>query len=171
MRKPYAKSAITPIKDAYFTSPTMRIGLRPLARAAGISPPAAKRSADYLISQNFLEKRSEGYSALHEERGFREEKRLWNLARLQQSGVIENIARQTAPDAIILFGSYGRGEDWERSDIDLALIGGKTASLKLETFEKALGREVKIHRLNRPSREFLNTLVNGIVVYGRWDPL
>ena len=72
------------------------------------------------------------------------------------------------PEAIILFGSYSRGEDTETSDIDLAVATTKKLSLNLTLYEKKLKRKISIHEitLEKVSEEFLNNLANGLVITG-----
>ena len=72
------------------------------------------------------------------------------------------------PEAVVLFGSYAQGEDTENSDIDLAIITKRKMNLNMQSFQKKLGRKIKIQELEKAkiTREFLTTLANGIVLAG-----
>ncbi|MBI2135854.1 nucleotidyltransferase domain-containing protein [Candidatus Woesearchaeota archaeon] len=72
--------------------------------------------------------------------------------------------------AVILFGSYSRGEDIEGSDIDIAILTNKKLELNLERYNKKLERHINIHEIlvEKISAEFKANLWNGIVLEGSW---
>lgn len=49
---------------------------------------------------------------------------------------IKDLAIECGVEKVILFGSRARGDNKERSDIDLAIEGGKTALFAVEAEEK-----------------------------------
>lgn len=49
---------------------------------------------------------------------------------------IKDLAIECGVEKVILFGSRARGDNRERSDIDLAIEGGKTALFAVEAEEK-----------------------------------
>jgi len=90
------------------------------------------------------------------------------LLRMQESGLVDFLADEFMPDAIVLFGSCARGEDIETSDIDL-LVVAKEKEVGLKKFESALKRKISLHfeeNVSEIPKELLNNMVNGIVVYG-----
>ena len=68
---------------------------------------------------------------------------------------------------MVLFGSFARGEDTEKSDIDIVVVGG-AGSANAGLFEEALGRKISIHELKPRDveKEFLFSLANGFVLHG-----
>ncbi len=68
----------------------------------------------------------------------------------------------------MVFGSYSKGEDTSKSDIDIAVVTKKQAKLDLNRFEKHLRKKISIYeiQISGSSKEFLNNLANGTVVYG-----
>lgn len=96
-------------------------------------------------------------------------KRLYNVYSLYDSGLVEYIKNfYEFPKAIILFGSYSNGADTEKSDIDLAVITDKKNLPELKKFGNSLERRLNIHLidLSNTSKEFINSLANGIVLEG-----
>lgn len=90
------------------------------------------------------------------------------LLRLNESGFIKDIVDTAAPDAVVLFGSASRGEDIEGSDVDL-LIVAKEVSFNIEKYETILQRNMHLlfePDLKKLTKELLNNIINGIVVYG-----
>ena len=75
---------------------------------------------------------------------------------------------ELSPKAIILYGSFAKGESLEESDIDLFVIG-KERKIKLEEFEKKLGRKIHLMFDDNPKNipnELKNNLINGVVLKG-----
>lgn len=94
-------------------------------------------------------------------------KHLVNLRILYESKIIEYLEEKAPGCAIVLFGSFARGEDLVNSDVDIAIIGSKRKSLQLESFEKALMRTVNVNffsSLKILSKEFRESICNGIVL-------
>ena len=96
-------------------------------------------------------------------------KRAYNIISIQESGLI-NLLRDKyeEPEAVVLFGSYSKGEDTSKSDIDVAIITKKHLDLDLNKFEKILRRKINIYEIQliESEKEFINSLANGIVIYG-----
>ena len=69
---------------------------------------------------------------------------------------------------LIVYGSYASGHATDESDIDLAIITKRKMNLNMQSFQKKLGRKIKIQELEKAkiTREFLTTLANGIVLAG-----
>ena len=99
-------------------------------------------------------------------------KKIFNLYRLERYLIIENIKETFQAEAIVLFGSFAKGEDIEESDIDLLIITNRkdediTDFLKI--YEKELNRKINLHvlpSLEKSSKEFKNAVANGIVLRG-----
>ena len=72
--------------------------------------------------------------------------------------------------AIIVFGSYAKGEDVENSDIDLYIETPSKKEIKLEKFGKILKRKIQIffykniHEIK--NIDLANNIINGIILNG-----
>ena len=86
---------------------------------------------------------------------------------LEESGLIEFLWQELCPEAIILYGSYAKGESINSSDIDLFIIG-KEKKIKISEYEKKLGKEVHLmfNDAKKIPKELKNNLINGIVLRG-----
>lgn len=96
-------------------------------------------------------------------------KRLSNLKKTYLSGMVDVLYKEYgAPEAIVLFGSYSRGEDVAKSDIDLAIVTKKGQTIDVDKYEKMFKRHVQVHLidLQRAGKGFLTNLANGIVLKG-----
>lgn len=154
-----------------FENPTKKIHVRELARELRISPPSVLKNADELAKKGLV-KIERGtltiISANAENRDFVRMKRVFNLQAIYESGLADYISEAYDPDAIVLFGSFSRGEDIERSDIDIAVVTVKRMTLDLSRFEKKLHRTISVHEITRKDVDgnFWNNITNGIVLEG-----
>ncbi|PIN89361.1 hypothetical protein COU60_04380 [Candidatus Pacearchaeota archaeon CG10_big_fil_rev_8_21_14_0_10_34_76] len=106
---------------------------------------------------------------------FKRAKIVYNLNFIYQSGLVEFLNQSyNNPKAIILFGSFRKGEDTSSSDIDIAIESDVAKDYKvlglreLSDFEKAIGRSIQIHEFNRKFIDdgLFNNIANGIVLMG-----
>ncbi len=99
-------------------------------------------------------------------------KRAYNLYSVYASGVVEQLADlYEEPEAIVLFGSFGKGEDAGKSDIDIAIITKKRISPDLRRFENVLGKHIHLVEIDirQAEKAFINSLANGIVLKGNLE--
>lgn len=106
---------------------------------------------------------------------FIKSKIVYNLNFVYQSGLVEFLNDYFKnPKAIILFGSFRKGEDISGSDIDIAIEveeGKEHEPLglrELSGFESTIGRRIQIHLFNRKyiDENLFNNIANGIVLFG-----
>lgn len=155
-----------------FDNPTKEFHARELARSTGLSIFAVLESIKELSKKDFISIQKKGNLKLIKAShsiNFIRAKRIRNLEKMYDSGLVNYLnGIYERPEAIILFGSYSRGDDVEKSDIDIAIIMKKHIELKLEKFERILSRKISVHEVDikKISKEFYNNLVNGIVLEG-----
>jgi len=101
--------------DAFYTQPEQWIHLRALARKTKASPNSLKPYLKQLVKQKIIEKRKKEkriqYRPKLESAEYLWHKRVHNLKKIYESGIIKTLEEYYSPKAIILFGSYSRGED------------------------------------------------------------
>lgn len=96
-------------------------------------------------------------------------KRVENLKQIYLSGLINYLSSELSGSTIILFGSFSRGEDTIKSDIDLAVIERKDKLLIIDRYEKILNRKINIQFYSswkeiKPNLK--NNILNGVVLKG-----
>ena len=99
----------------------------------------------------------------------------YNLMMLYNSGIIEEIKKSVGnPRAIILFGSYRKGDDNEKSDIDIAVevLGNKEPRIiEFGVIDKFLYRKnvvinLHIFSRNKVDLNLFSNIANGIILDG-----
>lgn len=98
-------------------------------------------------------------------------KKIHNLASLHESGLVTFLADEFPSAALVLFGSYSRGDDTEESDIDIAVVGynERRFAERLQPYEQQLGRHIEVHffkSMNDIHKDLRENIINGIVLEG-----
>lgn len=169
------KSTIQKVLTIFFENPSRDFHLRELSRILKLSMPTIISSTDKLAKEKLIIKEKcrviTKVTANRDNIEFARRKRLHNLELIYNLSLINYISESyNQPKAIILFGSFSRGEDIEKSDIDIAVITNKRLNMNLSEYEKKLKKAINLHEvdLDRISEEFKANLLNGIVLEGSW---
>jgi len=162
------------ILKIFFESPTKEFNVREAARILNIAPATASSQLKSFAKNGFILERKERnlilYKANLENSEYIEAKKYYNMLKIRESGIIEELDRFYIKPTIILFGSASEGLDIENSDIDLVIISENTKLMNVEKFEKKLNREVQmfavknIKDLGNP--HLINNIINGTVLQG-----
>jgi predicted nucleotidyltransferase len=148
--------------------------VRQIERVVKVPLPSVIRYTKELEKENIL-KRSEianviVYLADRTSQQFLLEKKLFNIMQLFSSGLIAFLVERLSNPTIVVFGSYSRGEDIEKSDIDFYIETPSKKKINLNKFEKALQRKIQFFIYNNiqnvENKELANNIVNGITLNG-----
>ncbi|MEM4263645.1 MAG: nucleotidyltransferase domain-containing protein [Candidatus Woesearchaeota archaeon] len=177
--KLYEETAKGKVLEVLFKYPEKEFSLSDLAKIAGV----AKANIGSIL-YNFqkaglilIEKLSNIWRIRANQTNLRfiRGKILYNLSSIYNSGLVEFLADYYKnPKAIVLFGSFRKGEDLSSSDIDIAIESDEakeyhTLSLReLSSFENLVGRKIQIHLFNRKNIDVgvFKNIANGIVLWG-----
>ena len=168
------KSVKTKIKNYFLLNPTIKLRVRQIERKVKVPLPSAIRYSMELEQEGILKSeeiaRIKVYSADRSSNEFLVEKKVYNFRVLISSNLINFLKGEYFNPAIILFGSFSRGEDVENSDIDLYLETPSRKKVNLSRFEKVLKRKIQLH-LHKSIKEIknyelANNIVNGITLNG-----
>jgi len=96
-------------------------------------------------------------------------KRTENLNIIYKSGLVDFLEENFPGTTIILFGSYSKGEDTIKSDIDIAVIGTKGKIINTKKFDKILEKDILINfylSFKNIHKELKDNILNGITLVG-----
>ena len=156
----------------FLDSPTESFRLREIARLTKISPPSVINYLKEFEKDGLIQKRIKReipfYTSMRDNSNFILYKKISILFELNDSGLIDYLWDKLSPEAIILYGSYSKGESIENSDVDLFILG-KNKNIDLINFEKKLNK--RLHILFKEStkeipNELKNNILNGIILKG-----
>jgi predicted nucleotidyltransferase len=153
-----------------------KLSQREAAKALKVSPTAVANAVKTLTAQNLLNleptKTINFISYNRDDPKAIMLKKIENQKQLLASGLAEHLEEQLAGATAVLFGSYAKGEDTTKSDIDIAIIGRKPKTLQLQPFEKQLLRSINLNYYNSWTeihKHLRNNILNGIVLFGGVD--
>jgi predicted nucleotidyltransferase len=165
------------ILELFFQDPSPR-HLRQIARECDINPTTASKYLDQFIKDGLLRKEEAHAVVLFTPQTsnalFILEKKLYNIHRIATSGIIQFCDKELSYPAIILFGSWAKGENHQKSDIDLFIIASDPKQIDLSKFEKALRSEIQVFvespaafkKMRSTNKELLNNVLNGVILTG-----
>jgi predicted nucleotidyltransferase len=175
----YEETAKNRIFEVLFAYPDKEFSLSDLAKLARVAKPNIGKILDALHKMNFIEivRLSNIWRIKANQLNwqFIRSKIVYNLNFVYASGLVEFLNQHfNNPKAIVLFGSFRKGEDLSGSDIDIAIESDDAGDYaiapvkELEEFEKRIGRKIQIHVFNRKNIDLnlFNNIANGIVLLG-----
>jgi len=161
------------IKEYFFLYPSSKLRVRQIERTLNLSLPSVIRYCKELEREGILRSVNVGgvrfYTASRNEKFFIE-KRIFNIKKVFESGLINYLKINLHNPNIILFGSYSRGEDLEDGDIDLYIETRSTKKINLKVYEKKLRRKIHVFIYKNieevKNKNLANNIINGIVLNG-----
>ena len=177
--KLYGETAKNKIVEVLFKYPEKEFSLSDLAKEAGV----AKANIGGILEEFReaglinIEKLSKIWRIKSNQTNwlYVRSKIVYNLNFVYKSGLVEFLADFFKnPKAIVLFGSFRKGEDLSNSDIDIAIESNEAKKYQiiglreLAEFEKIIGRRIQIHLFNRGNVDMgvFNNIANGILLWG-----
>ena len=160
------------------------LNIREIARALNVTPTAVSKSLLVLEKEHIIKVKKHGKMNLVIVEFNRDNaraiqlKRAENLKLIYESGVFDLLYNEFPGCTLILFGSYSRGEDVytgeeeNRSDIDIAVIGAKGKGVGMAKFDKLLERAINLNfygSWGEIHENLKDNLLNGIVLSGGVD--
>ena len=164
---------------AVVAEPNRSFSVRGLSADIGISPGAARTSLDYMHMKGIVSLKTVGktyqYRADLQNALCRQWKILFNLDIINGSKVIQEIEKRIPNiQSILLYGSFARGTNGEKSDVDLLVVAHNPGKTDLGFINK-LGKEVNISVLSMADWKkkavqdkvfYENTIYDSIVLAG-----
>jgi predicted DNA-binding transcriptional regulator len=186
MVKKLRKKELTELNEAYnkvliwfFSFPDREMSLSDLSEALRISKTTTNRVVNQLVKEGFLNIEVLGriwrISCIKDHPYNLSRKIGHNLTMVHESGIIEHIHKMIENTrAIILFGSYRKGDDTEKSDIDIAVEVLDNKELRIIElgimpkfgYRKNVHVNLYIFSRNKVDLNLFSNIANGIVLEG-----
>ena len=164
------------IAKVFFEDPELEFSLAEIKRRTELAATSLLLHLKVLLNEGIIKrtKKQAGkrsyplYTANQTGVKYKHYKKLSNLDSIETSDLVEYIKNNCIPDCIVLFGSYARGEDNKKSDIDL-YVQSKEKSILMAKYEKILKRKIQLHfkeDFDKYPKELKNNIINGILLSG-----
>ena len=182
----FFRESVFRVATLLFNYPNQTFHIRSLEKKIGFSTTAVisavKELRDFQIVTVEETEITTNIRANLERQEYKFYKLIFNLYRLRRYGLVDNLADFFRnPEAIVMYGSFSRGEDVEKSDVDMLVItplglSAIEAITKSESFlkwvkifEEEFNRKLDLKvlaSLEKSSTDFKNSIANGIVLSG-----
>ena len=146
--------------------------MREISRLTKISGPSVINHLKALVEEGLIIRVEEGiypsYIANRDSELFKLYKKHDLVLSISESGFLKFLKDKLFTDTIVLFGSASRGEDIEKSDIDIFVLA-KEKKIDLKKYEKVLDREINLffsQDFTKLSHELKNNILNGVKLDG-----
>lgn len=170
------KCSIFKVAEVFFKEPSKKHCLKEISTESSLAHTSVKEHLTNLHKLDIIKKEVEKkgkrafptYFANFDSKEYKFYKKIYNLEKIKQSGLIKFLKDELMPDCIVLFGSFAKAEDIESSDIDL-FVECKDKELDLKDFEKFFKRKIQLHfkeRFKDYSDDLKTNIINGIVLDG-----
>ena len=166
----------------FFEEPNRKFSIRELSRILKINHTTVRQYLNQLFKEGFLSLKKEGLYSFY--RLILNKKTLnlklyYNLEKIRESNIIQDLEKTFDLPVIILFGSYASAMDDKTSDIDICLISNIEKGFLTEEYEKKLNRKISLHKFNKESWKktrktnpnLVNNICNGMVLSGELEVL
>ena len=167
----------------FFAYPNANFHIREIAKLTKISHTAVGKHIKQLEKEGYLmmapTKPYRTYKSNTSSKKYLNLKLYYNLEKIRESGLVENLEKSYEYPIIVLFGSYSKAMDDEGSDVDICIISNVKSQINLEEFKKKIGRDISIHFFDKKKWEeskrknpyLINNFCNGIVLSGQLEIL
>ena len=160
--------------EYFFIHPTVKLRVRQIERVTKAPLPSVIRYTKELEKEEILKRSIVAnvtlFCANRASKAFLLEKTLYNLRKIHASGLISFLQEELSNPAIVVFGSYAKGEDIEESDIDLYIETLSKKKIDVVKYEKDIGRKIQLFTYRKfcdiENKELANNIVNGIILVG-----
>ncbi len=170
------------ILKPFFENPNRKFGIRELSRILKINHTTVRQYLNRLVKEKFLSLKKERRYSFY--KLFLNKKTLnlklyYNLEKIRESNIVEDLEKSYDFPVVVLFGSYAFAMDDMTSDVDICLISNIKKDFSTEKYEKKLNRKVTIHKFDKQSWKktkklnpnLINSICNGIVLSGELEVL
>ncbi len=159
----------------FFESPNREFNVREVARMVKVAPATASSQLKELANEGLLKEKRERnliiYRSNLDNNKYIDTKIYYNIRKIKDSGLIEELNKFYMKPTIVLFGSASFGLDTEDSDIDLVILSEKNKEfLRKNEFEKVIKRRLQFFVIRNlkelKNNHLINNVLNGIVLQG-----
>lgn len=166
------KCSYIKVLSVFFKEPTKIHFIREIGRKISLAQTSVRKYIKEMEKEGLIEgkkaKPFDGFVANRENEEFISLKQVYNLYSLIE--LKKELIEKLGPKAIILFGSYQKGEDTEESDVDILVVSKVKKEVNLKKYEKETKRKIHltfVDNLKKLGKNVRDNVKNGWVLYGR----
>lgn len=163
------------ILKMFFEEPTKEFSVREVSRFLKIAPATASKELKSLAKKGLLKEKKERvynfYSSNLDNELYKDMKVFYNIRKIKDSKLLEELNRFYLKPTIVFFGSGAFGLDTKESDFDLLIISEKNQEFpESKKFEEKINRKIQIFLVKNTTDlknpHLINNVLNGITLQG-----
>jgi len=149
----------------FYENPSAEVAVRTIASILNISRSTVQRNLQDLRKEGILDSNNrwiDSWSNKIKKVNFYTEE-------IVRSGLVDFLEKELAASAIILFGSFSKGDSIKSSDIDIFVECAREKALNVRKYEVALGHRIELftkQKITLLPKRLLNNVVNGVKLKG-----
>lgn len=166
-------SSVWKVFEVFVDEPLRIHYIKEISRRIKLAPTSVRKHLKELEKQGLIiakkGERFSGFTANRDNGDFLFFKKMFNLIKLKESGLVDSLINSFYPKTLVLYGSFLKGEDVEGSDVDLLLISKSKKNIDLGEFEDILKRKIHIvveDSLKKFKDNLKSEIINGMILYG-----
>lgn len=153
------------IIELFFENPTREWHFEGIIKEAKIVRSKADKWLKKFVKEGLIKKIKERgkmpyYISNYDSLDYKNKKRIFALAKLYESGLLNHLGSLQKAETIILFGSFSRSDWYKNSDVDI-FIYGDPEGLKIVNYELKLHRNIQLFICQ--NKEDLAKLGDGLI--------
>lgn len=167
------------VLSLFFEYPTKEWHFEDVVKESGIARSKAdlwlkKFMREKLIKRVKRQKKMPYYTSAHDTPPYRNEKRLFALRELYDSGLLNYLVSLPEVQTVILFGSFCRSDWYYNSDIDV-FIYGNPKEVNVQRYQRKLHRPIQVFtcqnkdELKKLGNDLIRNIVKGYILKGDVD--
>lgn len=164
------------MKELFFNCPTKQWHFEELLKTCQLSRAQTNEWLKKLHKESFIIRvkprgKMPYYLANYQNPHYQNSKRLFALASLHESGLLDYLLSLDKVKTVVLFGSFSRWDWYDASDIDL-FVYGDVQNVYVGNFASKLKREIQVFSskdkqdLKKLGKPLLQNIIKGITIKG-----
>ena len=170
------------ILRSFFEDPDRKFSIRELSRILKVNHTTVRQYLNQLVKEEFLSSKKEGVYSFYRlilNKKMLNLKLYYNLEKIRNSNLVQDLEKVFDFPVVILFGSYASAMDDANSDVDICIISNIEKEFPTDKYEKILNRKISLHkftknlwnRSKKSNTNLINNICNGIVLSGELEVL
>ncbi len=151
--------------EFFYENPNAKLTVREIASKIGASRSTVQYNLKLFKEEGIISQNNRWIDSWQN----RLQKINYYLKKIAKSGLIDYLEKELVASAIILFGSFRKGESVKESDIDIFVECARERKLNLSRYERKLSHKIQLFTRSKITllpKNLLNNVVNGIKLKG-----
>ena len=163
----------------FMEQPSKKFHIREVAKILSINPMTARKYLLKLSKENILLQEKGKVKIINyyintENINVKEYKKFYTIMKIINSKLLDFLNEGFLYPTVVLFGSCAKGEDFEKSDMDIFVLSETKKKIDIEPFESSINKKIELFVMNKQefedikknNKDLANNIINGVKILG-----